>query len=334
MIEDKVVPNASIPYANLKPDLILDAVESVGFRCTGGLLALNSYENRVYQIGIEDSTPIVAKFYRPHRWSLATILEEHQFAQALYEHEIPVVAPWANLENETLHHFKAFDFALFPRWGGHALELDSLEQLEWMGRFLGRMHAVSACRPFQYRAKLTVQLFGYDAIQLLKTTHFIPDYLKEKFFNYAQMVLNKIDRIFQSLSTVQTIRLHGDMHAGNILWDGIGPHILDFDDCMMGPAIQDLWMLLSGDQEQMTLQIDHILRGYHQFHDFDRRELYLIEALRTLRQLNYAAWLARRWEDPTFPLNFSWFNTPVYWEELLQNLHEQNDLLDCSPLLI
>ena len=328
MTEDKALPNKNIPYSNLKPDLILDAVESVGFHCTGSLLALNSYENRVYQIGIEESTPIIAKFYRPHRWSIPTILEEHQFADALCEHEIPVVAPWKNADNATLHHFKDFNFALFPRWGGHALELDSLEQLERMGRFLGRLHAVGACRPFQYRAKLTVQQFGYDALQFLHTTHFIPDHIKQNFFNYAQNVLNKIETIFQSLSTVKYIRLHGDMHAGNVLWDETGPHILDFDDCMMGPAIQDLWMLLSGDQEQMTLQMNHILRGYRQFHDFNNNELRLIEALRTLRQLNYAAWLARRWEDPAFPLYFPWFNTPNYWDELLQNLHEQNDLLD------
>ena len=333
MTEDKTILSKNTPYANLKPDFILDAIESVGFRCTGGLLALNSYENRVYQIGIEESTPIVAKFYRPHRWSVPTILEELQFAQSLYEDEIPVVAPWKNAENEVLHHFKDFNFALFPRWGGHALELDNLEQLEWMGRFLGRMHAVGACHPFQHRAKLTVQMFGYDALQFLNSTHFIPDYIKETFFKCAQEVLHKVDNIFQSASSVTYIRIHGDMHAGNVLWDGIGPHVLDFDDCMMGPAIQDLWMLLSGDQEQMTLQMESILRGYRQFHDFNRNELRLIEALRTLRQLNYAAWLARRWEDPAFPLNFPWFDTPLYWEELLHNLQEQNNLLDLPPLL-
>ena len=312
MTEEQVVPARKTPYANLKPDFILDAVESVGFRCTGSLLALNSYENRVYQIGLEESTPMVAKFYRPHRWSVATILEEHQFANALFEHEIPVVAPWKNAENVTLHHFKEFHFALFPCWGGHALELDSLEQLEWMGRFLGRMHAVSASRPFQHRATLTVQLLGYDALDFLKTTHFIPDYIKDHFFNDAQEALKKVEDIFQSVSTIQSIRLHGDIHAGNVLWDDVGPHILDFDDCMMGPAIQDLWMLLSGNQEQMSIQMDHILR--------------LIEALRILRQLNYAAWLARRWDDPSFPLNFLWFDTPSYWEELLQNLREKTDV--------
>ena len=328
MTEDKAISNKEIPFKNLKPDFILDAVESIGFHCSGSLLSLNSYENRVYQIGIEESTPIIAKFYRPNRWSKETILEEHHFAEELLSHEIPVVAPLKNDKNITLHNFKDFNFALFPRWGGHALELDSLEQLEWMGRFLGRMHAVGSCSPFKHRAKLTVQMFGYDALQLLNTTHFIPDYIKDDFLKFAGEVLNKIDRIFQSVSTVKYIRLHGDIHAGNILWDEVGPHILDFDDCMMGPAIQDLWMLLSGSKEEMDLQIDHILRGYCQFHDFNRNELRLIESLRTLRQLNYAAWLARRWEDPTFPLNFPWFDTPRYWEELLRNLHEQNDLLN------
>ena len=322
MIEDKTAPSKDIPYANLKPDFILDAVESAGFRCTGSLLALNSYENRVYQIGIEESAPIVAKFYRPHRWSIPTIIEELEFAETLYEHEIPVVAPLKNAENEMLHHFKDFNFALFPRWGGHALELDNLEQLEWMGRFLGRMHAVGASKPFKHRSTLSVQLLGYDALQFLKTTHFIPDHINDAFFNCADALLKNIDAIFQSVSPINHIRLHGDMHAGNVLWDGIGPHILDFDDCLMGPAIQDIWMLLSGDEEQSTLEMDHILRGYCQFHDFNRNELRLIKPLRALRQLNYAAWLARRWEDPAFPLSFPWFDTPSYWEELLQNLRE------------
>jgi len=328
MTEDKAIDNKDVTYKNLKPDFILDAVESVGFHCSGSLLALNSYENRVYQIGIEESMPIIAKFYRPNRWSTETILEEHHFAEALLSHEIPVVAPLKNDKNRTLHNFKDFNFALFPRWGGHALELDSLEQLERIGRFLGRMHAVGSCSPFKYRARLTVQMFGYDALQLLSTTNFIPDYIKDDFLKFAAKVLNKIEEIFQSVSTVKYIRLHGDIHAGNILWDEVGPHILDFDDCMMGPAIQDLWMLLSGSKAEMDLQIDHILRGYRQFHDFNINELCLIESLRTLRQLNYAAWLARRWEDPTFPLNFPWFGTPIYWEELLRNLHEQNDLLN------
>lgn len=327
-------PSINTPYATLRPDFILDAIESVGFRCTGSLLALNSYENRVYQIGVEDATsPIVAKFYRPHRWSIATILEEHEFTEALCDHEIPVVTPWKNANNATLHSFKQFNFALFPRWGGHALELDSLEQLERMGRFLGRLHAVGACKPFQHRATLTTQTFGYDAVTFLKTTSFIPDGIQQQFIDVAQTVLNNVEKMFQSLPVLKYIRLHGDMHAGNVLWDESGPHILDFDDCVMGPAIQDLWMLLSGNQEQMNIQIEHILSGYSQFHDFNRNELHLVEALRSLRQLNYAAWLARRWEDPSFPLNFPWFNTSFYWEELLQNLQEENDLLDFNLLM-
>ena len=328
MTEDNTPPSNNIPYVILKPDFILDAVEHVGFRCTGGLLALNSYENRVYQIGIEDSAPIVAKFYRPYRWSIQTILEEHEFAQTLYEHEIPVVAPLKDAENATLHHFKNFNFALFPCWGGHALELDSLEHLERMGRFIGRLHAVGSSRPFQHRAKLTVEGLGYDALKHLDKTRFIPEHIKSYFFNDAKALLNKIEGIFKSVSSVKYIRLHGDIHAGNVLWDDTGPHILDFDDCMMGPAIQDLWMLLSGEKDQMALQMDHILKGYLQFHDFNRIELRLIEPLRTLRQLNYAAWLASRWEDPAFPLNFPWFDTTAYWEELLQNLREQNNFLD------
>ncbi len=334
MSNNSISPNQTIPYVNLKPDFILDAVESVGFRCTGSLLALNSYENRVYQIGIEESTPIIAKFYRPHRWAVPTILEEHEFSQTLLDHEIPVVAPLKNSDHQSLHHFKQFDFALFPRWGGHALELGSLEQLERMGRFLGRIHAVGAARPFKHRATLTVDLFGYEALKFLKTTHFIPDEMREAFFNETMALLNQVNEQFKSVSSIKYIRLHGDLHAGNVLWDDLGPHILDFDDCLMGPAIQDLWMLLSGDEEQNTLQMESILRGYRQFHDFNQNELYLIESLRTLRLLHYSAWLARRWEDPAFSTNFPWFNTPFYWHELRQNLQEQKRLLDSSPSLL
>jgi len=315
------------PYAKLDPTVILDAIESIGFHCTGSLLALNSYENRVYQIGIEDAEPLIAKFYRPHRWRSAAILEEHQFSHELVAHEIPIVAPLI-INNNTLHKHHDFRFALFPRFGGHALELDNSNQLEWMGRFLGRLHSVSACQPFQHRIQLNTHTYGQEPYELLIEQNFIPDYLKPNFCQTIEMALQKIKQVFESVGQVDNIRLHGDCHAGNILWRESGPHIVDLDDCLMGPAIQDIWMLLSGEPKQMEAQLTNILQGYREFHDFNPRERHLIEALRTLRMIHHAGWLAKRWEDPAFPLNFPWFNTPVYWQNLIVNLNEQIELLD------
>lgn len=315
------------PYAQLNPNVILDAVESTGFKCTGSLLALNSYENRVYQIGIEDAAPIIAKFYRPNRWSSEAILEEHQFSLELVQHEIPIIAPLI-LNDQTLHHHNEFRFALFPRRGGHALELDNNEQLEWMGRFIGRLHRVSATRPFQHRIQLSTQNYGQEPYEYLMEHDFIPEYLKPNFSKTAENALEKVKQIFQSLGRIDSIRLHGDCHAGNVLWSESGPHIVDLDDCLMGPAIQDIWMLLSGEQKQMDMQMEKIVQGYYEFHDFNPRERHLIEPLRTLRMLHYAGWLAKRWNDPAFPLSFPWYNTPVYWQNLMINLSEQIDLLD------
>jgi len=317
------------PYAQLSPDLILDAIESVGFHCTGSLFALNSYENRVYQVGIEDSAPLIAKFYRPYRWSDAAILEEHQFSAELFAQEIPVVAPLTLITHTTLHHYRDFRFALFPRQGGRTLELDNIEHLEWMGRFIGRLHAVGACNPFQHRLRLDTQSYGYQPYQFLIEHDFIPDELKHNFCYVIEAILQKIENCFQQVGPLEYIRLHGDCHPGNILWNPAGPQIVDLDDCLMGPAIQDLWMLVTGDSRQERLaQLDHILRGYLEFYDFNFRERYLIEALRTLRMIHYAAWLAKRWEDPAFPLNFPWFNTPRYWQNQLEHFNEQLILLE------
>lgn len=321
------------PYANLDPHLILDAVESVGYICSGTFHPLNSYENRVYQIGIENALPVIAKFYRPQRWTDESILEEHQFAFELVQHEIPVVAP-LTINGQSLHYFKNYRFALFRRWGGRALELDNLDQLEWMGRFIGRLHAVGASKPFSHRLQLSVQTYGYDSFHFLKNNHFIPDYLMINYCKTVETLLAKIDNIFQAHADIKQLRIHGDLHAGNVLWDGNGPHIVDLDDCMTGPAIQDIWMLLSGDKSQIEMQLKRILDGYCEFHDFDFRELQLIEALRSLRMLNHSAWLAKRWDDPAFPLNFPWFNTPRYWQEQVQHLQEQVDLIDESTINI
>lgn len=320
--------NKNTPYSNLNPHLILDAIESVGFHCSGGLLALNSYENRVYQVGIEDAAPIIAKFYRPHRWSNPAIVEEHQFAAELVAHDIPVVAP-LTIANQTLHEYQEFRFAVFPRQGGRALELENLEHLEWMGRFLGRLHAVGACQPFQHRLQLDVQSYGHNPYHFLLEGNFIPAELKQNFCFTVEAALQKIKECFQQVESIHYLRLHGDCHAGNILWNNAGPQFVDLDDCLMGPAIQDIWMLVAGDSApQVDLQLKYILRGYQEFYEFNYRELHLIEALRTLRMIHYSAWLAKRWEDPAFPLNFPWFNTLRYWQEQLQNLNEQLLLLN------
>lgn len=321
--------NTNTPYYNLDPCVILDAIESVGYVCNGSLLALNSFENRVYQVGIENAAPLIAKFYRPHRWSHAAILEEHKFAEELVSHEIPVIAPLATETNLTLHEHKDFHFAIFPRKGGRALELDNLDQLEWMGRFIGRLHAVGACRSFQHRIRLDVQSYGHNPYQFLLEQNFIPAELKKDYCLIVESALTKITQIFQSIGTINNIRLHGDCHAGNVLWDDAGPHIVDLDDCLMGPAIQDIWMLITGNStSEVEQQLNYILRGYKKFYDFNYRELPLIEALRTLRMIHYSAWLARRWEDPAFPLNFPWFNTVRYWQDQLLHLNDQLLLLD------
>jgi Ser/Thr protein kinase RdoA (MazF antagonist) len=320
--------NNNTPYNNLDPCLILDAIESIGLRCDGSLSALNSYENRVYQVGIEEAAPLIAKFYRPQRWSNAAILEEHQFAAELVEHEIPVIAPLLTNDN-TLHEYQGFRFALFTRQGGRALELDNLEHLAWMGRFIGRLHAVGACRPFKQRLQINTETYGYMPYHFLIEHNFIPAEFKQSFCDAIEAVLQKITQCFERVGAINSIRLHGDCHAGNVLWNDAGPRIVDLDDCLMGPAIQDIWMLLSGNTEhEVQVELDHILRGYREFHDFNFRELHLIEAFRTLRMIHYAGWLAKRWEDPAFPLNFPWFNTRSYWQEQLANLNEQLLLLE------
>jgi len=318
--------HSNTPYATLDPDRILDAIESVGFHCSGSLLGLNSYENRVYQVGIDDQDPIIAKFYRPNRWSDQAILEEHQFASELANQEIPVIAPIV-INNETLHHFDAFRFALFIRKGGRALELDNLDQLEWMGRFIGRLHAIGACRPFQHRHTLNLDYFGFKPYHFLLENNFIPAHLRQQFCQITETLLKLMEHIFQKTGDIKHIRIHGDCHASNVLWRDDGPHIVDLDDSMMGPAIQDIWMLLSGDKMQMNIQLDTILEGYSEFHDFNYREIHLIEPLRTLRMMHYAGWLAKRWDDPAFPLNFPWFNTMHYWQEHIHHLQEQIHLL-------
>ena len=319
-------------YVNLGPDQILGAIESVGYECDGRIFALNSYENRVYQIGIYDSEPLVAKFYRPARWPDEAILEEHEFTAELSQHEIPVIAPIADKTGATLHHAGLFRFALYPRKSGRPPELDDPEHLVQLGRFLGRIHNVGATRPFIHRPEISIQSFGVDSFSYLLTNGFIPAELEESYRTTCEDLITRIERCFGRAGEFRKIRLHGDCHHGNILWRDDAPYILDFDDARSGPSVQDLWMLLSGDRQYMTARLADLLEGYTEFCDFNARELNLVEALRTLRIMNYAAWIARRWDDQAFPQAFPFFNTQRYWEDHILSLREQAALMDETPL--
>ena len=310
------------PYHRLTPDVILDAIESTGYLVDGRMLALNSYENRVYQIGIEEDQPLIAKFYRPGRWSDAQILEEHSYTQELADRELPVVPP-LNIDGKTLFEFAGYRFSLSPRRGGRAPELDNADVLEWMGRFLGRIHAVGAIRPFTHRPVIDIASFGDQPRDWLLQHDFIPVDLRETWTSVIDQALARVRACYARAGEVHNIRLHGDCHVGNVLYTDEGPHFVDFDDCRTGPAMQDLWMLLSGSREEMTRQLRDVLEGYEEFADFDRHELHLLEALRTLRLIHYSGWLAQRWDDPAFPLAFPWFNTQRYWQDRILELREQ-----------
>jgi Ser/Thr protein kinase RdoA (MazF antagonist) len=309
------------PYYRLDPDTVLHAVDSTGLLTDGRLLALNSYENRVYQVGIEDHDPIVAKFYRPGRWSDAQIQEEHDFSQELADAEIPLIEPM-RIDGQSLFRHEGFRFALFRRQGGHAPELEDQETLLWLGRFIGRIHAVGRARPFQHRPALTPQRFGVESVRTIIEGRWLPPHMEAAFESLAEDLLTSVENAWQRAGDFRAIRLHGDCHPGNLLWRD-GPFFVDMDDCQSGPAVQDLWMLLSGERHEMEQQLGHIIEGYRQFCDFNPAELQLIEALRTLRMLHHAAWLARRWEDPAFPIAFPWFDSPRYWEDLVLSLREQ-----------
>jgi len=321
----------SHPYDALTPEVILDALDTVGVRGDGRLLALGSYENRVYQVWQEPGPPVVAKFYRPARWSDAEIAEEHAFVAELAAREIPVVAPLAH-EGRTLHAHAGFRFAVYPRRGGRAPELDRPAVLERLGRFLARIHAVGALERYAQRPAFDVAGFG-DAPRAYLIEHaWLPADLREVYAGVSAQALDGVRRAFDRAGDVASMRLHGDCHAGNVLWTDDGPHFVDFDDTRNGPAVQDLWMLLSGDRTSMERQLRDVLRGYEQFHDFDRRELHLVEALRTLRLLHYAGWIAQRWSDPAFPAAFPWFGTQRYWQDRILELREQIALMDEPPL--
>jgi Ser/Thr protein kinase RdoA (MazF antagonist) len=341
------------PYAGLTPDVVLDALESAGWRGDGRLLALNSYENRVYQASLEDGDAdrgadgghVVAKFYRPARWSDEQILEEHAFAAELAQAEIPVVAPYSR-SGITLFRHAGFRFAVFPRRGGRSPELEDEKVLEWIGRFLGRIHAVGATRPFAHRPALGIETFGTEPRDWLAASGLVPADLTEAWRSTADQALEGVARCYERAGmgderagALAMIRLHGDCHAGNVLWtvegnQAGGPHFVDLDDARMGPAVQDLWMLLSGERAAAEKGLAALLRGYRQFRDFELRELMLLEALRTLRLLHYSAWLARRWDDPAFPAAFPWFGTQRYWQDRILELREQISAMDEPSLSV
>nr|WP_315400997.1 serine/threonine protein kinase [uncultured Duganella sp.] len=319
------------PYSALNPECVLDALDSIGLRGDGRLLALNSYENRVYQVGIEDAPALVVKFYRPGRWSDAAILEEHAFTDELHAREIPVV-PALALDGRTLHHFNGFRFAVFTRHGGRAPELGDPSVLEWTGRFIARIHAVGAVKPYRERPALDLATFGSEPCAFLQAGQFIPADLREAYASVSARALDGVRRAYDRAGDLPSLRLHGDCHGGNVLWTDAGPHFVDFDDSRMGPAVQDLWMMLSGERAEQVRQLGDILAGYEDFCDFNPRQLHLVEALRTLRLIHYAAWLARRWDDPAFPAAFPWFNTQRYWQDRILELREQVALMDEPPL--
>ena len=337
------------PYAGLGPEVVLDALDAVGLRGDGRLLQLNSYENRVFQVYLEDGRAVVTKFYRPGRWSDAQILEEHAFAAELAAAEIPVADAWplaldpasrdadrASLLGVTLAKFdtpeSSYRFSVSTRLGGRAPELEDPATLEWIGRFVGRMHAVGAVKPFAQRVALTPQTFGTQPRDWLLAQGFIPPDAEPAWRAVSDEALTAVRASFERGGLPRTLRLHGDCHMGNVLWAADGPHFVDLDDAVTGPAIQDLWMLLSGDRATMSRQLAAVLEGYESFMDFDRRELRLIEPLRTLRILHHSAWIARRWNDPAFPVAFPWFESPSYWAEQTSQLREQIRAMAEPPL--
>jgi len=337
------------PYADLGPDVVLDALDAVGLRGDGRLIQLNSYENRVFQVFLEDGRVVVTKFYRPQRWSDAQILEEHGFANELAAAEIPVAPVWpltiatdsrhadrVSLPGATLAQFATplgnYRFSVSARLAGRAPELEDAGTLEWIGRFVGRLHAVGAVKPFEFRLSLDPTTFGADNRDWLLAHDIIPPDAELAWRQVTEDALAAVNEAFGRGTPARNLRLHGDCHLGNVLWAADGPHFVDLDDAVMGPATQDLWMLLSGERSAMTRQLAAVLEGYESFMDFDWRELRLIEPLRTLRIIHHSAWIARRWRDPAFPIAFPWFESPKYWAEQTTRLRQQLDAMAEPPL--
>ncbi|MCW8109384.1 serine/threonine protein kinase [Alteromonas ponticola] len=318
---------ADFDFSGLDPDTILNALETVGIFPRTGLLALNSYENRVYQFQDDDGRRLVTKFYRPQRWSDEAILEEHAFAHELANADIPVVAPIAFAKGTLLTH-EHYRFSVFPSVGGRQFEADNLDQLEWMGRFIGRIHQVAQAKEFAHRPTISVTEYLDRPREVLAVSELVPQNLHTALFAILEPV---IDAVKKQYTPTSAIRLHGDCHAGNILWRD-GPTFVDLDDCRSGPGIQDLWMMLSGDRHQQQLQLETLVEAYEEFSDFNPAELRLIEPLRAMRMIHYMAWLSNRWQDPAFPRAFPWFAEQKYWEGQILALKEQLSVLNEPPL--
>lgn len=321
-------------YDHLTPDLVIQAIESLGYLSDARILALNSYENRVYQVGIDEQKPVIAKFYRPNRWSDEQILEEHQFSQALQQLDLPVIPPIQSPHDQTtLHQYEGYRFAIYQRMGGQAPEPGDFDQLYRLGQLIGRIHAAGKQSDFQYRPTLSIDTYCRKPSAFLLKNDFIPHHLQERFQTIIETLVAKLEELFASTHQLTTLRTHGDCHVGNILWNrDTGPWFVDFDDCLTAPAIQDLWMLLAGDRMSQTAQLSEVLEGYEAFCSFNLAEIALIEGLRSLRMIHYAGWLAKRWQDPAFPKSFPWFNTPNYWENFLMEMEEQLLILDEPPI--
>jgi len=320
--------NSAFNFQALSPDLILDALESVGLIAESGLTALNSYENRVYQFLGDDKKRYVVKFYRPERWTEEQILEEHDFSKDLLEAEVPAVAP-LDIQGRTLHSHQGYLFTVFPSVGGRQYEIDNLDQLEWVGRFLGRIHQVGSERLFTARPTIGLDEYLTQPRIILENSALIPARQRAAFLTVTDNLISTIGQFWHD--DWQPLRLHGDCHPGNILWRD-GPLFVDLDDARNGPAVQDLWMLLHGDHSEQRLQLDILLEAYGEFADFDTKQLSLIEPLRAMRMVYYLAWVARRWEDPAFPKSFPWMKDEDFWLGQSAAFNEQIKKLQAPPL--
>ncbi|RWR03141.1 serine/threonine protein kinase [[Pantoea] beijingensis] len=315
-------------FQTLNPDTIIDALWDTGLRVESGLTALNSYENRVYQFSDEDKKRYVVKFYRPQRWTLEQIEEEHQFSVELVEDDVPIAAP-IMLQDKRLHQHEGFWFAIFPSLGGRQYETDNYDHMEWVGRFIGRIHQTGRKKRFTERPTIGLKEYVIEPRQILEATPLIPKSLKIKLLESLDRLIDTLQRCWHT--NWAPLRLHGDCHPGNILWRD-GPLFVDLDDARNGPAIQDLWMLVNGERQEQRLQWDILLEAYAEFSDFDPHELSLIEPLRAMRMVYYLAWIVRRWQDPAFPRSFPWMTDEDFWRRQISIFNEQDKLLQEPPL--